>query len=374
MTRLGIGLLALAIIALAVVIMMVFSGMKKEPEVKEYIPPVKYAKTKGAKYENHNINVVAYGRLIAKDKIEVFSEVQGILDRTYPEFKIGNNFSKGSLLLKIDDRETVLNLKSQKSDFLNALTRLLPDMKNDFPSSYPKWEKYLAIFEIEGETEELPEPANSKEKYFIASRNLFKLYYTIKNLELRLSKHNIKAPFAGTVTMNMVEPGTLIRPGMKLGEFSGMGLYELELSVNRDEANYLRNGIMATVYEPESGNTWKGKITRISNSIDPATQTVKVFIQLSGNELKDGLYLRADIRGGEIDSAVRIPRRALINNKYVNIIRDTLLDRSEVIPILQSENEAYIRGVEPGTVLITEPLIDMPLGSVVKPLEDSGNN
>ena len=58
-------------------------------------------------------------------------------------------------------------------------------------------------------------------------------YYSIKNIEKRLSKYNITAPFNGVLTEALVTKGTLIRPGQKLGEFIDTSVFEIELAIEK---------------------------------------------------------------------------------------------------------------------------------------------
>ncbi len=48
-------------------------------------------------------------------------------------------------------------------------------------------------------------------------------YYGIRALYERLGKYNITAPFDGVVVSAPVEPGTIVTPGTRLGEFIAPG-------------------------------------------------------------------------------------------------------------------------------------------------------
>ena len=64
-----------------------------------------------------------------------------------------------------------------------------------------------------------------KENYFISGRGIVSSFYNVKNLEQRLSKYNISAPFNGILVEALVTEGTLIRNGQKLGEFAPTRTY-----------------------------------------------------------------------------------------------------------------------------------------------------
>ena len=93
--------------------------------------------------------VIESGILQAKNRIELFAEVQGVMEPTRKEFKPGNSYSKGELLIKIRDTDYSANLRAQKSSLQNLITSALPDLRLDFPEAYVKWDKYVRDFEAE---------------------------------------------------------------------------------------------------------------------------------------------------------------------------------------------------------------------------------
>ena len=186
--KLIILLIAIGIVAVGFLLFKVFAGMKKKPEPAITLQAEKYVHTSTVHYKNNQAKIIAFGQLKSVNSIDVFTEVNGIVLKQAKEFKVGNYFKAGENLLKIDDRDTRLNLYAQRSDFLNVLTSVLPDIKADYPESFDIWNKYLDNFEIEKNLNPLPEITNSKEKYFLAARNVFKIYYSILMIVFHVNK------------------------------------------------------------------------------------------------------------------------------------------------------------------------------------------
>ena len=46
------------------------------------------------------INILESGRLTAKHKVDLFAEVQGVMQNSTKEFKAGTSFNKGEVLVK----------------------------------------------------------------------------------------------------------------------------------------------------------------------------------------------------------------------------------------------------------------------------------
>ena len=298
------------------------------------------------------------GELSAYDKIDLFSEVTGTLEKTERPFKVGTYFPKGAVLIKVKQEEAKLSLLSQKSSLLNAVTQLMPDLKIDYPESYQHWKAYLDSFEVEAPIQTFPEPVSDQEKYFIASRDLYSQYYTIKSQEERLDKYTLYAPFSGVITAASINPGAVVRTGQKLGELMSTGRYELEATVALRDLKYISTGNPVELYSEDIEGSWNGKIRRISDQVDAGTQTVRLFISVNGSDLKENMYLRGDIVASNIDSAFALPRNLLHDQHGVFVVRDSVL-RLQTVDVLKINDEsAIIRGIEAGTPILAQPIPD----------------
>lgn len=365
------------IIALALIIVlgafaissMMGTGEEEEAKKKDF-DVAKFVFADTVEYSQYPAIVNAYGTVEAKNKISVFAEVPGIMLESKKEFEVGNYFSKGETLLKLDDREITLQILSAKSDLITAITNLLPDLKSDYQSSFDNWKNYLDNFELEGKIKEIPDFANDKEKYFLSNRGVLKLFYNIKNLELRKDKYTIRAPFNGTVTESFINYGTLVSPGQRLGTFSEKNNFEVRLSVIQNDLPYINVGNKVRFYSKTSDLEWFGTITRISDYIDPATQSVMAYANISGERLKDGLYVNAEITGTQLEQVFRIPRKSLYNNSFVYLIRDSVLDASDVNVKKLSDDYAYINGLDSNLVIVKQALVTPELGMKVKPIKN----
>ena len=311
------------------------------------------------------------GALEALRKVELFSEVQGILKPNDRLFKPGQSYNKGSVLFQIDDAEFKASIVAQRSVLYNQITQVLPDLQLDYPDVFEKWNNYLSTFNIKNSTPALPEFTNEKEKYFINSKSIVTTYYNIKNLEERLRKFTIRAPFYGIVTEALVNPGTLIRTGQKLGSILNPSIYELPLSVNESFQEYIKVGKAVTLYNLDRTKSWKGKIARINATINSATQGIQIYIQVQGKNLKEGMFLEADIAGKTIPSGYEISRKLLVDNNKVFEVQDTILYLKEVEIAFFKEKSAIITNLEDGTVLLRNAIPGAYEGMLVENAETS---
>lgn len=319
------------------------------------------------------IQISASGNIVAKNKIELYSEVQGVLVPLNKEFKPGNSYQKGETILKIDNQEHLANLQAQKSNLFNSIASIMPDLRLDYPNEFQKWEDYLNLFDFDKSTPPLPETNSDKEKFFISGRNIYTTYYNVKNLEVRLSKYALRAPFNGILTEALVNQGTLIRQGQKLGEFIDPSNYEMEIAVNANYKELMQIGKTVELHDLEKTKRWQGKVVRINGKIDQASQTLKVFIQVAGEGLKEGMYLEADLQAKTEQNAFEISRKLLVNNENVYQVKDTVLMLTPVRTVYFSDQTAVIKGLENGTKILSKPVPGAYDGMVVKIIGNSSN-
>lgn len=311
------------------------------------------------------LSISTSGTLKAKYKIDIFAEVQGILIKGGKDFKAGTFFRKGETILRLNSDEHQANLRSLKSSFYSSLTAMMPDLQLDYPNAYLKWKTYLSNFDMQKSLSKLPEMSSDKEKYFITGRKIISTYYSVKNAEVRLSKYRIVAPYSGILSDAMVNPGTLIRPGQRLGEFINTSVYELEVNVNTLYDDILQIGKKVELYNLDHSKTWTGIVSRINPKVDPTSQTIKVYIELKEKSLREGMYLEANLPGKSIENAYEVARNLLVDDSSLFIVKDTILYLVKVEPVFFNKKTVVVKGLENGQKLIKKPVPGAYDGMVV---------
>ena len=315
--------------------------------------------------------VPANGNLKAKRRVELYSEVQGVFRPGSKLFRTGQEYMAGQTLIRIDADEYYASVQSAKSSLYNLLTSIMPDLRLDYPEIYPKWQDYLNSFDLEKTTTPLPEMGSEKEKFFITGRQIISNYYTVKNLEQRLSKYTISAPFNGVLTEALVTEGTLIRSGQKLGEFINTGEYELEVSVSKTYGDFLKVGKEVELYNLDKTNKYVGKVTRVNGKVDLGSQTITVSIEVDGEDLKEGQYLEASLEAREEPNAIEINRSLLLDNDQIFVVKDSILDLMYVDPIYFTDKTVVLKNVPDGEVIVSKPLSGAYAGMLVKVFDEN---
>ena len=310
------------------------------------------------------------GKLIAKNRIDIYSEVNGILQTT--NFREGQRFSKGQVLVSIDDSELRSNIKSQKSSLLNSISSILPDLSIDYPNDVETWKQFHSSIDFDKSLPELPALKSDKLRIFLSSKNVFTSYFAIKSLEQRLAKHQIIAPFSGVLSTADIHPGTLVRGGQRIGTFIQPNNFELEASLSLDDLRFIKVGNTVELFSKELDKKWNGTVLRINEQLDAATQSVRVYIGVSDSELKEGQYLNAEIQGNTLTSVVQVPRKLLLDKEYYYfVVNDTILTKQKVDVAYKGTDWVYLKGIKDGEVILNQPISSAYDGMIVKQIESN---
>ena len=313
-------------------------------------------KTVKIQNSEQNISVNTSGRMYAYEKVDLFAEVSGVLEPDSKRFRSGSRYKAGEVMISINSDVFKNNLLAQKSNLLNQLTLMLPDLKIDFPDAFKKWSDYLENFELQKPLAELPGGMSKQENFYVASHNIFKLYYDIKSMEATFEKYTIEAPFDGLVVQSNINPGTLVRNGQKLGVFINTSLFELEAPIKISEVEFLKIGAKAVLTSYSNHNEITGKIVRINRAVDPESQSVNVYIQSTSNSILDGMFFNVSISAPTGITAARIPISALRDNNKVEVKTNGGSESVEVEVVRKSAVECWISGLEDNTEILLKEL------------------
>jgi multidrug efflux pump subunit AcrA (membrane-fusion protein) len=353
-------LIPVGILIVGAIIMILLISLKSDPPKRKPVVQSKTVQVKVVKLKNVRSEIIVFGRLTSSQPVILYSEVAGILEKGSVPFLPATKFKKGDLLIKVDNRQAKLDLNSMKSDFLNALASVLPEIKVDFPDEYQKYQRYFDNCSFESRLNELPETTNQKIKLFLTRFNVYKLYYSTKNLEIRLDKHYFYAPFDGSIVSADLRIASTVRVGSMIGQIINLENLEVEAPVATNDVYWIDQNEPVILTSSELGGEWKGTINRIGTNIDERTQTVQVFIGINKNGVADlinGIFLKAKIPGQIIQNAMNIPNRAVYDDSFVYLVNDGKLEFRKVnIARRQMDSVIVNNGIANGDTLVTELL------------------
>ena len=320
------------------------------------------------KNDSNKIEIERNGKLQSSNRISIMSEVQGIKKKNRNKsFKEGERFNKDETLIKINSDEFNSTVKQSRSELKNLIPSVLPDIKIDYAENFNNWKNYFDNLSVEEPISKIPESASEKENLFLVGRGIESTYYKVKNLEERLSKYDIKAPFSGILVKGNISEGAFIVPNQILGEFIDPNNFEVGVNIPVNFIDKIKLNQSVSIISGGNKDDIMGKIKRINRKVDEMTQTVKIFIEFNNRNLFEGKFVEVKIPLGVIPNSELISRSLLINDKYVFIAnKDDKISKANVQPLFFNKENVIVTGLEDGTRLITSNVSGIYEGMKIK--------
>lgn len=176
----------------------------------------------------------------------------------------------------------------------------------------------------------------------------------------------IKSPIDGTVTTRMINLGDNVNVNQQLFDLVDFRSIKAPVYLPESELRNLKPGLEARVYAPALGDDpFSGVVERVSPVVDARSGTVEVLIGFDGattDKLRPGMYVNVEVVTATRESAVLVPREALVYDAdQVFVFRlvpgrefpDRTIERVLVKPIL--EDREFIEpsdGIDVGDRLV----------------------
>lgn len=355
------------IVGLAYGIMRFLIAQKEEPPMRQAVEVKRYVQTERVVYEKIISPVAAPGRVQSIEAIDIVAEASGKIIVPGVSLRKGSRFNKGDVLLTIYPDEAALALKARKSQFLNSLANLLPDIAIDFESHKAQFDAFFATIDLDKPLPTFPEVKDEKLKTFLASRNILSEYYSILKEELQLQRHTIYAPFNGTYSDVYMQEGAYTNMGGRIAHAIRTDILEMEVPLERFDAEWVKTGDPVRLISDTRNLSWTGKVVRKSQFVDPNTQSQNVYVRVKKlkNNLLSGEYLRAVFEGHPIEDVMEVPRNIVFNTDEVFVVVDGRLQKRTINIIKVNERTLIFNGLEEDATLVMQPLINVTEGTLV---------
>ncbi len=285
----------------------------------------------------------------------IYSRTSGYLKSWY--FDIGAHVRKGQLMAVIETPEVDQQLQVAQADLKSAQANL-----NLATTTSARYQNLLKSNSVsKQETDIAMSDAAAKQAAADASMA------GVRRLEQLKSFENVYAPFDGIVTARNTDIGRLIAAGQntstqELFHLASIGKLRVFVSVPEAYAAAIKVGAKATLTLDEyPGRTFEGTIARNANSIDPATRTLNVEVDVDNAkaELLPGAYAFVHFKVPEYAASLMIPSNALLfraQGLQVGVVRG---ERVQLVPVkIGKDAGAYVEvasGLTKDDAVILDP-------------------
>ncbi len=304
----------IAIIVLAIVAAVVITGIVPrfraraalKDETRELaIPTVAVIHPKPG---NPRTEIVLPGNMQAYADSPIYARTNGYLKAWYHD--IGSRVKKGELLAVIESPEVDQQLDQARADLNTA--------EANFALARTTAERYQNLLKSGSVAKQ--DVDNAVGDYEAKKATVASAQANVKRLEEMQSFEKVYAPFDGVITARKTDVGHLINsgagsPATELFHISAIRKLRVFVNVPQQYSTSTHPGLPATITLPEfPGRRFKGTLVRTSDSIDAASRTLLVEVDVDNpkGELLPGSYAEVHFQIPNAAPALILPVSALI--------------------------------------------------------------
>jgi RND family efflux transporter MFP subunit len=298
----------------------------------------------------------------------IYARTNGYLKRWYVD--IGAHVVQGQLLADIDTPEIDQQLEQARADLKNAQAN-----EQLAQITAARWQNLLKTNSVsKQETDQAVSDLSARQA------NVDSMAANVHRLEQLQSFEKVYAPFAGVITARNTDIGALINAGaggvpQELFHMAAVNRLRVYVAVPEVDSLAAHNGAKATLTLDEfPGETFQGTIVRNSDSIDPASRTLNVEVDVDNAQgrIRTGAYVFVHLKVPDHSSAqsLTIPANTLLfrsEGLRVGVVRN---GRAELVPITIGRDYGatveVVTGLKPTDQVIVNPSDSLSGGTPVQ--------
>jgi RND family efflux transporter MFP subunit len=282
---------------------------------------------------------------------------------------IGARVKKGQLLAVIETPEVDQQSQQAQADLQTARANL-----RQAEITAERWQALLKTDSVSKQ-----ETDQAVSNFHAMKATVDSNLANVRRLEELQGFQKIYAPFDGVITARNTDIGALINagasttPGQALFHLAAISTLRVFVAVPQVYSQAIRPGATAALTLDEfPGKTFSGTIARNSNSIDPASRTllVEVDVDNRAGQLLSGAYVRVHLKLPQTVSSVTVPANTLLfrsEGLRVGVVRQ---GKAELVPVTLGRDYGssveVVSGLQPTDQVIVNPSDSLISGTTVQ--------
>lgn len=373
--------LALLVFTAIIILVFVYSSPQAKPKRNKLTPPLTVS-VFDVSAQPFQINVQSYGTVSPRTQSFIVSQVNGQITFVSDKLRDGGFFNKGDVLLRVDDRDYVADVKISQANLADARQSLAEEV-----ALASQAERDWVNLGNSGKPGDL---VLRKPQQQAAQARLDAAQAALTKTKLTLERTTIIAPYDGRVLDKQVDLGQVINANTQIAEIYASDYLEVRLPLRTADLKFVnlpeeyrnadatKNDSPVDIYSSlvESSEPWLGRMVRTESAIDENARQLHVVIQIDDpfnpdppikTPLKIGEYVTAKITGKVIEDAIVIPSESVYQNSYVYIVNDNIILRRDIKILWQNNGQSLIgSGLNHGDRLVTTTLGQVASGLKVQ--------
>ena len=332
---------------------------KEPPQTIDKKPPSMLVDVMRVHAANEKITVKAQGSVTPRTQTTLISEVSGLITEVSAAFVAGGFFSKGDVLVRIDDRNYRAEVKRAQAAVRAAETNVT---RETGLADYARedWERAQSVLRSSKAATDL---AMRKPQQAEALASLEFAKADLEKREGDLDRTVIRAPYDGLVREKRADIGQFVNSGSPLAVTFSVEVAEIRLPLpdsqlpylNLDEHELVQGRGPGVVLSANIGgqlNSWQGRIIRTEGVFDERSRVLYLVAQIDDpynrysqkwqHSLRMGTFVEAAIEGEQLDNVIRLPRTALRRDNKIWTVSDNDTLRPVTVEIAHADEQSVL--------------------------------
>jgi membrane fusion protein (multidrug efflux system) len=240
--------------------------------------------------------IQALGTIRANETVVITADTAEKI--TALHFEEGQTVTEGDLLVTLDQRQELAQLRSAKAQLAES------------EAAYMRAQNLHKRSALSA--------ATVQERLAEKTRN----EVDVDVLEARLAELRITAPFSGVIGLRQVSIGALVQPGDLITTLDDLSQVKVDFQVPSRHLAVLKPGLKIEGAVAAFGDKlFQGEVVSLDTQIDPVTRTVKLRALILNREglLRPGLLMKISLMHSQRNTLL-IPEEAIIKRESENFV------------------------------------------------------
>ena len=290
--------------------------------------------------------VTAVGSLLADESVIIRPEIDGRIVGLH--FEEGQEVKRGQRLVTIDASEYTAQLAAVKAE--------LNTEKQRYTRAQELYEQKFI----------------TKEALDVQAGAVDRLAARVQEVQVRVDKTVIRAPFSGVVGLREVSPGAYVKAGADIVILENLSSIKVDFRIPEVYLSKIgRNQPVALRVDAFPGEEFQGRVYAVQPAVEEQTRTalMRARVTNKGFKLKPGMFVRVALTMSTRKDAITVPEEALWPQGKDNFVFK-VVDGKAMLTKVELGNrrpgEVEInQGLAPGDMVVTEGQIKLRDGAPV---------
>ena len=323
-------------------------------------------------------SITLTGSLRAKESVDVSPRVAGRLTQLLVD--TGQVVAKGALLATIEDDEIRQQIERSNAT-LAVVDAQITQREAELANARIELDRRIQLVEAgvlsrnELDTLEMRHTV-AKSQLELARAQRRQSEAEQRELTIRLGQTQISSPISGIISRRLVATGALVTSANPIVTVVSVNPMIVDAQASERDIARVRRGLTVNVtIDSLPGETFTGRIMRISPTLDPQTRNGMLEIEIAnrGGALKGEMFARINLDLGTSHESILIPRDALVYRGDQPGAYTIEEQKAKYLPLqtglTQGDKVEVLTGLIAGDLVITRGSNMLKEGDAVRVLE-----